>query len=65
MDLKIYTYDHRINFTHPERPEDIEEALANETASRLRLQRILSEVWTDISRGGLGLDIFEKEFPPV
>lgn len=60
-----FTYDHRIASTHPERPIDIEEALASECASRLRLQTILSAVWTTASRNGDVCEILEREFPPV
>lgn len=67
MDAKTFTYDHRINATHPERPIDIEEALASECASRLRLQKIISAVWCQVSYGydDEALEILEKEFPPV
>ena len=66
-DPMLFTLDHRINVTHPERPEDIEEALANEIASRLRLQKIISAVWCQVSYGydDEALEILEREFPPV
>jgi len=59
------SFDFRINATHPERPEDIEEALAVEQASRLRLQTIISSVWTDLMRGRPSDAIYtlETEFP--
>lgn len=65
--------DQRINATHGERPDDIEEQVAHEAASRLRLQRILSEIWTlaedeDSSYYNIILDnicdVMEREFPP-
>ena len=65
IDPASFSYDFRINATHPERPIDIEEALASECASRLRLQTILSAVWTAASRNGEVCDILEKEFPPL
>lgn len=57
--------DYRINATHPERPEDIEEALAVEQASRLRLQTVISSVWTDLMRGRPldAIYTLETEFP--
>jgi hypothetical protein len=68
-----FSYDHRINATHPVRPLDIEEALASECVSRLRLQKIISELWTALSvthhhgrdSADAALDILEKEFPLV
>lgn len=66
-DPRLFTLDHRINVTHPERPEDIEEALANEIASRLRLQKIISAVWCQVELDYIdeALDILDREFPPV
>lgn len=63
--MSNFNFDYRINVTHPERPEDIEEALAVERASRLRLQTIISSVWTDLMRGRLSDAIYtlETEFP--